>query len=119
MIKVKDSKVLLSLSEVPAHPRLQDLMEWLCERFPDKICITEGYRPGPGVHGTDPCRARDIRSSQFTQPKVIEDIINDYWQYDPDRPGMQVAFYHRVRKDSGDWGGFHFHIQVHNNTRKR
>lgn len=119
MIKVKDPNVLLSLSEVPAHPRLQDVMLWLCHKYPDKICITEGFRPGPGVHGTNPCRGRDIRSTVFDQPQEIEDEINDYWLYDPKRPNMQTAFYHRARHENGDWGAWHFHVQVHDNTVRR
>lgn len=119
MIQVKNTDVLLSLSTVAAHPALQDVMAWICDKYPNLICITEGFRPGPGCHGTDPCRARDIRSTVFQEPRAIESEINNFWEYDPDRPHKLVAMYHRILKPSGKWGAYHFHIQTHPSTRPR
>jgi hypothetical protein len=120
MIYVKDTDVLISLMQVGSHPILLDVVHWLCNRFPQLICVTDGHRPGdPKCHGTDPLRAIDIRSTLFQAPKAIEVEINNHWEYDPERTHMGVAKYHRVKNPDGSWGGYHFHIQVHPNTRRR
>jgi len=116
MIGVKDKSVLRELTEVPSHPILLDVIDFILERYPD-ITFTSGYRAGdPGVHGTIPCRGRDIRSAGIPDPENVAAWINMHWRYDPARPTRLVAVYHRVKKPDGSWGGRHFHIQVHPNT---
>jgi len=68
------------------------------------------------LHGTNPVRAIDISEWVYNpgQAKDIEKWINRNWAYDPNRPGMNVAWLHKAKG-----GVLHFHIQVHQNTRRR
>lgn len=119
IIMVKDEYVLRGLMEHEIHSTLIDINSYIVEKYGE--VITESYReprrPGD-VHSTDPVRALDLRYWCYETmgiAKKIEDDINSKWEYDPKRPGRyKVAMIHKV----GD-GGFHFHIQVHNNTRRR
>ena len=115
MIEVKDTAVLESLILHPAHPRLIDLLKWVCERFP-VVVVTQGYeeRDYPSVHSTVPVRGIDIRSWIYNDPQKIVDEINATWEYDPERPGeYECAKYH----DTGR--GPHIHLQAHDRTRRR
>ena len=76
--------------------------------------ITSFYRIGDkGVHGTLPLRAIDYRMRSYIVGKCIEKLVNDRWQYDPERPEKQCAIIH------GKGLEMHLHTQVHPNTVKR
>lgn len=110
MIAIKDHKVLRQILEVPYHPILINLELWVATRY-SKVIFTSGYRAGDtGVHGTIPCRGKDIRSSCYSEPKLVEEDINAHWQYDPVRPEKKCALYHDVGQ------GAHIHLQVHPRT---
>ena len=115
MITIKDVNVLYWLLSCKYHPILVKIVCWLDAKV-HKITFTSGFRPGdPKCHGTDPCRALDIRSWDHAEPGAIRDMINKFWQYDPERPGQyKVCKYHKTED-----GELHFHIQVHDNTVKR
>ena len=112
MIEIKET-ALEGLMLTTYHPILLDVLLWM-RRKDIKVTITSGYRPGdPRTHGTIPCRSVDLRSWSFPRPEEIEEMINQYWVYDPSRKEKQVALFH----DSG--GGKHIHLQVHDLTRRR
>jgi len=93
------------------HPNLRAVLRWIETRFGFLFIITSLYRIGdPGVHGTLPLRAVDLRCRSQILGKGIAETINKHWKYDPDRPEMLVAIFH----DTGR--GYHLHIQVHPNT---
>ena len=113
MIKVKNIDILLSF--VNWHGKLKDVVRWFDSAYPGKLCITDGYRRGDrGCHGSEPLRAIDLRSWVFTDPQVVATDINLDWIYDTKRPLKKVCVYHKI-----DNGAYHFHIQVHDNTRRR
>ncbi len=113
-LQVKNFQVLRSLLTSLYHPRLVDVLAWVCGNAPGDVIITSGYRPGdPGVHGAQPCRAVDIRSWVFADPAAFADRINTAWIYDPRRPQYRVCLYHDVGR------GPHLHLQAHPNTTKR
>ena len=113
MICVKEHRVLVGMLAVPFHPTLIELVLWFCVRFSDTT-FTSAYREGdPGVHGTIPCRALDIRSSKFENPWDVVDEVNRHWEYDFERPEKKCAIYHNIGL------GPHIRLQVHSNTRKR
>jgi len=116
MISIKDKSVLYNIMRVPYDETLIGVIMWLDGQFPDRIIITSGYRPGSGVHGTTPCRAVDIRSWIFKDPELRANYINHAWEYDYERPNKLVCLYHESKPGADDW---HFHIQVHKNTRLR
>jgi len=114
LIKVKNISVYEGLT-VPHHNTLLSVIKWLIRAYPGLIIITEGYRKGSeGCHGTEPLRAVDLRSWIFKDPRKIEKHINENWEYNQKRPGKQVALYHKT-----ETGAYHFHIQVHPNTRRK
>lgn len=112
MLMIKNGSVIRECFGHTYHPTLIALLLWLYQRYPSQVVVTSGFRPSsPGVHGTTPCRALDIRSRTFADPEVIADEINKAWDYDPERPQFECAIYHDVGR------GEHIHLQVHNNTR--
>lgn len=118
-IQVKSVDVLRSLLENTYHPILNEIILWVAGKW--GLCITSGWRPGRGVHGTDPGRGMDLRS-WFYRPALaaeIEQAINARWIYDPDRPLKMVSWIHESFDDKGKSKGIHFHIQVHPHTRRR
>jgi|TARA_R100001530_G_scaffold135833_1_gene114120 hypothetical protein len=115
--KYKNKKVFLAAHSVSTHPNLLELELWIQERYGERVC-TSAFRSAPihakdsSIHRTDPLRAKDYRSRDMSDPELIADDINEHWEYDPRRPGKyKVCKYH----DTGQ--GWHFHIQVHSNTR--
>ena len=113
MINVKDVDILLSF--VNWDDNLKDLVKWFDSTFPRKLCITDGYRKGDkGCHGTDPLRAIDQRSWVFQDPHAIAKIINNKWEYDSERPGKRVCYFHKTKG-----GAYHFHLQTHPNTKRK
>lgn len=116
MIQVKDIDILDSLMGYEFHWNLRELIRWIYGRH-KKLYVTEAHRPPirPGdVHSTDPVRAMNLRSWIFKNPRKLANDINKNWQYDPKRSHLKCCVYHRVKG-----GGWHFHCQVHNNTRLR
>lgn len=113
-IIIKDENVLIGLMRHNFHETLIDITIYIAKKY--GIIITESYReerqPGD-VHSTDPVRAIDLRSWAYDKNLafLIEDEINKNWFYDPSRPNMKVAQIHKVKN-----GGFHFHIQVSDDT---
>ena len=114
MISIKDTQVFKALLSKVYAPTLIDILSAVESFFPG-ITITEGYRDGIGVHSTDPCRAIDLRSRNYTeaQTQTIKNHINNTWIYDPERPEMECCIVHDVGR------GKHFHIQTHPNTARR
>ena len=113
MIKIKDFSVFESLLVCRYHLKLIDVMKWICTEYPNTT-ITCGFRRGDaGTHGVTPCRALDLRSSDYPNPSEVEARINENWAYDPQRQDMKVALLHNAGS------GMHFHIQVHDRTTKK
>lgn len=75
-------------------------------------CAYRKKRHPNDLHGTNPVRAKDIRSWCYDKPTQVVNVINKVWEYDYKRPGKKVAVYH----NSGE--GYHIHLQVHPNTRR-
>jgi len=93
------------------HPTLRAVLRWIESRFGLLFIITSLYRIGdPGVHGTLPLRAIDLRCRTKKIAEIIAETINGHWKYDYERSEMVVALAHDTGK------GFHLHIQVHSNT---
>ena len=91
-----------------------------------ELIVTSDFRSkpihdkDPGIHGTNPLRAIDLRSWTMRNPELIEEKINKAWIYDTDRPQYNVCVYHESKRTQPDGTikdlGFHFHLQVHDNT---
>lgn len=112
MLQISNHRVLRSILSYEYNETLVDLILWIGHRL-DKFCITSGFRPlDPGVHGTKPCRAIDIRSIWYSDPEDICKDINSHWKYDFNRPEKVCALYHDVGY------GPHIHLQVHANTKE-
>lgn len=112
-IQIKNKEVLTVLLLNPYSLNLVSLIEDLVDLVKGKdVVITEGWRPGGGVHSTSPCRAIDIRSWIYTKEELdeIETAINSLWTYDPKRPEKKCMKVHDTGK------GVHAHLQVHPNS---
>jgi hypothetical protein len=117
MITFKSPSVFASFASVALHHSLVDLLVWFDDKF-SRILLTSAYRPNKihstdsGIHSTIPLRAVDLRSKVYhpIPPHAIAAEVNNTWIYDPARPGKPVCYYHNTGQ------GFHFHLQVHNNT---
>jgi len=115
-IVIKNSRVLESILLYPFHPKLIPILDYIRQTYPQNdLIITEGWRtprhPGD-VHSTIPVRAVDLRSWHYENPGEVAYKVNLEFIYDPDRPWLSCCVYHNV-------AGWHFHIQVHPNTRRR
>ncbi len=111
MIQIKSPDILKHY----LHPNLYDVLTWLLEWWPASFIITSLHREGMTIHNTEPLRAMDVRSFDFSKEasKLIEERINNEWVYDPQRPAMKVCLWHDVGR------GEHFHVQVHDRTIRR
>lgn len=95
MIREKSITVLQELLAVPWHPMLKEVVFWVLARWPDQIIFTSGHREDDkGVHGLDPLRGIDLRSSEFKNPRVVEYEINLKWDYG--KEPYQVCVYHQT-----------------------
>ena len=114
MVSIKDIPVFKALLSKAYDPTLIEILSNVESFFPG-ITITEGYRDGTGVHSTDPCRAIDLRSRNYTEAGIqtIKNHINNTWIYDPERPEMECCMVHDVGR------GMHFHCQVCSRTQRR
>lgn len=113
-IEFKNAWVYKSGLLVPWHPTLIDVVLWVERRF--RVVVSETAREarhGGDVHATNPLRAVDLRSWIYNYPDFVAGCINRTWQYDHERPDLLVCLFH----DTGN--GPHFHIQVHDNTKKK
>ena len=117
-LNYKTHKVLIAMFTRAWHPKLLEVLVWLTVRY-SKNTITSAYRDhkihskDSGIHMTDPLRAFDKRSKDYPDPEAIAADINSVWQYDLNRPHLQVCVYHTIDNDPNR---FHFHLQVHDNT---
>lgn len=115
MIVIKDYKVLRALMEQCYHPNLIAMAMWIAHRY-STMTVTSAWRPekvhskDSGIHCTIPGRALDWSVQGLSNPKAIEEDINDHWEYDPTRPNMKCAILHDVGL------GMHLHTQVHDLT---
>lgn len=119
-IEVKNKEVLMSLLAIQYDSNLLRIFEDIISivnvvNITKNIIITEGWRPGSGVHSTFPCRGLDLRSWIYTQEELdnIEKTINKLWTYDPGRPDMKCLLIHDVGQ------GAHIHIQSHPQTLRK
>lgn len=112
-IGYKDKEVFESAFVKPWHPKLIELAWWVYGLDIEMIftCLYE-KRDYPSVHSLDILRGFDLRSSVIRHPRIIEDMTNDHWIYDPKRPSKRVCMWHNTGR------GIHFHFQVHNKTQK-
>ena len=113
-IEVKDKFISRRLLTHAYHPLLvalyysfDDIVPWF------RKIITSAYRPGKGVHGTDPGRGIDLRCHSHWVGEYLEKKISGYWSYDITRPHKKCVIYHT----STDENGYHLHLQVHPNTK--
>lgn len=107
-VVIKDQNIFYTLLGMKADRKLIDVLCWMIFIKEWPVVVTDFFRKGSrGVHGTDPVRGLDIRSSIYADPRAVEFEVNENWVYDNTRPDKQVALYHNAGT------GFHFHIQVH------
>ena len=114
-IRIKSIEVLHSLMVHPIDQKLIEVINWTIRKN-NGGTITEGFRIQKhknDLHGLIPVRAIDLRSWCYGNPEEVAKEINAMWEYDYNRPNMNVCVYHDVGQ------GKHFHIQVHFHTRKR
>ena len=124
MIQIKNAEVYSNLLSVKYHPILIEMELWILQRY-SGIVVTSGYRLGDlGVHGTDPCRGKDIRGRRLmftlnnvdigpTSAESLCAAVNVAWKYDARRPQKMCAIFH----DTGQ--GEHIHLQVCHKTKLR
>lgn len=116
MIGIKNTGVMAGLMAHKFHPKLIEIITHVAEKH--GVFITESYRdplrPGD-THSTDPVRAVDLRTRIYPEnvAEHIRDRINELWEYDHTRERYKCAIIHDVGR------GVHFHIQVHERTRRR
>ena len=97
------------------HPKLRELLAAIGDHFGEQnLLITSLYRIGDsGVHGTLPLRGTDLHSWSAVWGRNVASWANGEWIYNEKNPEKAVALYH----DAGN--GFHVHLQVHPNTRRK
>ena len=116
-IIIKDTNVLSGLFERRFDPLLVQIVLSIAKDY--GLRMSESYREKRhmnDLHGFQPVRAIDL-SHWVYAPEIanrISNEINNAWIYDPQRPEKLVSFIHKVGS-----GPLHFHIQVHQNTRRR
>lgn len=103
---------------VPPHPRLLAVFKDALLSLPNDctIVITSFWRLD-GIHKLS--RALDFYVQEFVgrQNGEFAKEFNETWEYDPKRPGKyEVLQWHTV--DPRKKKGWHFHLQVHDNTRR-
>ncbi|MBT4177763.1 MAG: hypothetical protein HOE02_05700 [Candidatus Marinimicrobia bacterium] len=112
-IFIKNAMVLEGLMLKIFDPLLSVVLAMIVKQFGCRV--SESWRPARhknDLHSLG--RAIDLSSWVYKDFDLIkiETWINDHWIYDPARPKMKVALYHKTKN-----GAWHFHIQVHPNTR--
>lgn len=90
---------------------LRDILLFVESEAGVEVTVTSLFRIGDkGVHGTLPLRGTDIRVRNRTVGEALQEMINNSWVYDRERPYLNCAVLH------GDDSDLHLHIQVHQNT---
>ena len=90
---------------------LRVILLWVEKETGFEFTITSLYRMNDiGVHGQLPLRGTDLRVRDLMSGKVLEELVNDKWTYDPTRPDKKCAYLH------GSGANLHLHLQVHPNT---
>ncbi len=93
------------------HLTLREICKFVEDLTGLEPTITSLFRMNdPGVHGQLPLRGIDLRMRSILVGEQIEDMVNNRFTYDPDRPAMRCAVLH------GDGLNQHLHLQVHANT---
>ena len=107
MLHIKNLEVL------NLAPLLDEIVSDVYECFGLDV-ITSAYRPGdPGVHGTMPLRAVDMRCRDSSIGQYIVHWLDARYEYDHARPKKLCAVCHDTGK------GLHLHLQVHPNSKRR
>lgn len=102
LICAKNEVVLAELIVIPWHPMLKEIVFWGMRRWPGQVVFTSGYREDDsGVHGALPkMRGTDWRSTKFSNPRIVEQEINQEWEYGKINPKTKepyrVCMYHRT-----------------------
>lgn len=78
-----------------------------------ELMATSLYRDDSVIHKTVPLRAIDFRCWYIHLGQAIEKYVNDNFEYDYNRPEKKCCLFHTTGK------GWHLHIQVHQNTKRR
>lgn len=115
-------KQIISIDEWShMHQMLRTILWWVEQRWKGTMVITRISQPPvdgeSGIHHSRPrLRAADLRTWRMTVAEGLAKAqeINREWQYDPRRPRMRVAMFHKTKK-----GAWHMHLQVHPRTRRR
>ena len=94
MLFVKNSVVLREITCVPWHEKLIEIISWIDNKYPGQVMFTSGWRPEPGIHGTKPLRAVDLRSRNFENPVQVAREINQVFDYG--KLPFKVCVYHRT-----------------------
>lgn len=90
---------------------LRDILLFIEKSTGVEFTITSLYRIGDsGVHGQLPLRGTDLRVRCYALGQVLEQMINEKFWYDPQRPELSCALLH------GGGANLHLHLQVHPNT---
>jgi hypothetical protein len=95
------------------NPDLREIMREIENEFGPQLATSLYRIDDPGVHGTLPLRGVDLREKNYAVGRIKEAWVNNLWQYDYERPEKKVAIYHNTGS------GYHLHLQVHKNTRKK
>ncbi len=118
IFETKDRKVARALLTSGYDAVLSEVLLWIQEKIPEfRMVFTSGFRVYErGVHGTNPCRAVDLRCHDKMIGPYIKNTVNSTWEYDYKRPRKGCALFHSVTGKEED---LHLHVQVHPNTRMR
>lgn len=126
-----DLTVFHRLHSVSWHPNLVKVFDWTYNKLKNRkatIRLTSGWRPfeeisgESGIHATDPLRAIDFTVVYFRKEETQELCIigNAIWEYDYTRPDKYRVFNcHEHKTKAGILLGYHIHLQVHENTRRK
>ncbi len=118
LLEFDNYHILERALSVAWHPNLIKVNMCIIHRYSNTV-VTSTYRPhkihpsDSMIHCTIPLRADDMRSKVFEDPVAVRDDINRIWIYDLKRSWLNVCVYHNTGF------GWHFHIQVHDNTKRR
>jgi hypothetical protein len=98
---------LKHLEALNLYPILIEIMEWIKSQFGLDLVITQVYKEGmEGKHV-------DLRCPDDVIGPRIEQEVNRHFQYDPERPRYQVAWWHKADEPGAE---YHLHTQVCKNT---
>lgn len=126
-----DLTIFHRLHSIPWHPNLVRVFDWVYWQLANRkatIRLTSGWRPleqisgESGIHATEPLRAVDFTVVYFhkEETKALCIIGNRMWEYDSSRPGKYKVFIpHEYKTKTGQLLGYHIHMQVHDNTKRK